>query len=134
MGWWSVGGGDDVIGDEVADALGAAMPATSPVEVLVAALEQALGAACGETIDCGGQGAVRLTTEPPTAPGTELLTPSADDVQRLRASLDRVGDLYRERWGRRPRLTEVIAAASFVLGPRGSGEQPLQVTVAGAGG
>jgi hypothetical protein len=123
MSWWDTGRGDDVIGDRPADALGLAFRSLGNARPT---LDEVLGA-IGEVLE--GR-AHELLEDPQAVRGArvairphaeELATSGGQGRDEVRAVVDRaltdVTSAYVDRWERKPRLSEVLAALAFVLRP-----------------
>jgi hypothetical protein len=128
MGWWEVPNGEGAIGDEAADAFGAALRSTEPRRPaqVVASLERVLNDRGAEVVD-GWAGNVRLVPRGGRSATEERQEPDADLVTALSDGLGEIGRIYRDRWGRLPKVNEVVETAAFVLRTdTGSGEESFE--------
>lgn len=127
MSWWSLPGRhEDMIGDEPADLVTAALgraaalrgktagPAPALAELL-GALSRAIAEASSELEDPprSGSRVVAFTSAADIEPGPsgeDLVAPLADGIREAAAR-------YHERFKRNPRLVELLALFAFVLRP-----------------
>lgn len=128
MGWWGTGRADDVIGDEPADSLGAALadlasdgrpPPTLPA--LLDAVAESMAEHAGDWWT-GAAGDVRGLTAV-VGPRRERVRgegvpPDPSLVDDLSDAFETVGDDYLEALDRLPRLDELLHLLAFVLGDR----------------
>ncbi len=116
MSWWTVG--DDVLGDEAADAIAAVCqrlavaPEKPSLGQLVAAAEAAILKARQNVQDPDRLVLQRIAAAPPLAP-TAAIPPAL--VRDFELALHRLAEVYRTRWNRAPRVSEVLAALAFQL-------------------
>src|SRR5262245_2695895 len=130
MSWWDVGGGgDDVIGDRPADLLARALtevvrrrsarqqprpPLPEILGAFAAGVAQAPDLVEQATALNGGQVVAKLSSGAPVAAEESS---AAEDVAAFSNALRAVAAEYRQRWGRNPRLRELLELLHFVLGP-----------------
>lgn len=128
MGWWPTGEGDDVMGDDPADAFGSALLETArarggetQLPEVLGALQAALRERHGNRLDVTAHD---VTGEPVAAgrPGADLQAVFTDALAEIAAS-------YRAEWQRDPRMGEIAATAGFVLGapPPGTVRAPRRL-------
>lgn len=128
MGWWPLGQGNDVIGDEPADEVGdwltevgrrrasAGRPLPT-VEEVVAVAARALDVVCREVCEDDAETPARLRVVFRNGSEAEV-TPGGDKVSAssFEAVLDRIAKVYEQDLGRKPRVRELIGTLAFVLG------------------
>jgi len=124
MSWWDTGNEGDVIGDRPADLAGGALKEIArkrkpKLEELLRAIGVSVGAyasdapAPGELVAEGGDGSQPVSSGPLRADDSvnDLLPP-------IRHALGEIAKEYRERWERKPKLSELLSTFAFVLGYR----------------
>jgi hypothetical protein len=130
MSWWDTGYADDVIGDEPADLVRAALREYAAladqsarrrptVGVLLAAMAMALGSRPAELLSSPTDrtvDALVATTDSGVLRPAERGTVDPALVERLRAAYREIAAVYEDRWERKPRLSELLESAAFVLG------------------
>jgi hypothetical protein len=128
MGWWATGRGDDVIGDEPADTMTAAMEALAVADDRPTTLPALLDSVAATLREHAGQVWAGTPDEVRTLsarvePGGTLVPaaggePDRQRVHDLSEALASVAEDYLEALERLPRLHEVLALLAFVLGDR----------------
>lgn len=128
MSWWEVVGG--VIGDEPADAFGAAVAAITPFDLArtLAAADAALRANAADLV--ADPDAVGGTLTAVFLDGRTVVAASAEaaPVDAFAAALRKITGAYFERFERPPRLAEVLATLAFIVRGReteAAGDAPL---------
>ena len=141
MSWWETGNGDDVIGDEPADALqdalrgiAAASEGQSRTKPTLAQLLAAIAAVLHtKARDVLAEASlVQSALVARLADGSVVRSESDDNgqlatmVASLTAAAEAIARIYNDRFARRPRLSELLAVISFVL--RGQPERYLAIS------
>lgn len=114
MGWWPTGTGDDLIGDDAADAFGQALLEARDARAEALALPTILGAIQVVLVN---RFATPLALASYDADGCAIAAEPADPelVAAVAAAVERIASSYRQDLDRDPRPAELIETAAFVL-------------------
>lgn len=117
MSWWELEG-DEVMGDQPADALASALEASDPKPTLQQFAVAVASALRSSPSDIAEPPSV-LSIVFETADATRASADGAADnafTEHARRALTAVAATYQRRWGRGPTLNEILGCIEFVLG------------------